>query len=107
MCREFLGYPNPSTLPEGTVTTLTGRRPDPSTLPCVLAGKSSARFKFSVTTGQAGAEARLRLQTADQSADVATAVKIRVNGRPFEALLPKGLGIQRTDAAHLAFPRHH
>jgi hypothetical protein len=104
MCREFLGYPDPSTLPEGKVTTLTGRRPDPSALPCVLAGKSLARFKFNVTTGQAGVEARLRLQTADQSADVATTVEMRINGRPFEASLSRGLGIQRSDAAHLAFP---
>jgi hypothetical protein len=104
MCREFFGYSAPTTLPEGTMTTLTGRRPDPSTLPCVLAGKSAARFKFNVDAEKAGGDARLRLHTADQAANMTTTVEIRVNGRRFEIQLPEGLGIQRSDAAHLAFP---
>ena len=31
-------------------------------------------------------------------------VEVRINGTPLEQTLPKGLGIQNTDPAHLAFP---
>jgi hypothetical protein len=104
MCREFAGYADPATLPKDTTTTVEGRRPDSSGVPCILAGKSAVRFQLRVDAGQVGTEARLRLHTADQAADVAIAVEVLVNGRRFEATLPKGLGIQRTDPAHLAFP---
>ena len=104
MCREFLGSPDPSKLPKDSETTLLGTRPAPAALPCLLAGKSAARLKFHVDAQQAAGSALLRLHTADQAANVATEVQVLVNGRRFEISLPKGLGIQQSDAAHLAFP---
>lgn len=104
MCREFLGYANPTSVSNNTETTLTGTRPDPSVLPFILTDKSVARFTFNVDAAHATTKARLRLHTADQAADQPTLVQIFVGGRKFEATLPKGLGIQSTDPAHLAFP---
>jgi beta-mannosidase len=104
MCREFCGYESPGKLPKDAKVTLVGKRPDATTLPFLLAGKSSAAFEIQVDAGHATQASRLCLHAADQAADVATAVEITVNGKRWSATLPKGLGIQRNEPSHLAFP---
>ena len=104
MCREFAGYNDPKGLPEAANTALSGRRPEASGVPCLLKGNAAARFKFTVEAGQVPGGARLRLHSADQSAAVATDLAITMNGRLSAVTLPKGLGIQDRDPAHLAFP---
>jgi hypothetical protein len=69
-----------------------------------LFSEGLARFSFDLTAAQAGKPARLRLHTADQSDSTATVVQVALNGRKLEKTLPRGLGIQRRDPAHLAFP---
>jgi len=97
MCREFAGYFKANA---GSPTVLTGNRPDTAHLPYWLDADEAARFEFNGTTGPA----RLRIHTADQAVETPTEVEITLNGRTVTKTLPKGLGIQRTDAAHLAFP---
>ena len=46
----------------------------------------------------------MRIHTADQSDASETVVQVVINGQSMEKTLPKGLGIQRKDPAHLAFP---
>ena len=70
----------------------------------VLSGNNTARFEFTCDSGQAKRPGRLRLHTADQASETPTIVEVTVNERTMERTLPKGLGIQRSDAEHLAFP---
>jgi hypothetical protein len=69
-----------------------------------LGDASSVRFEFNCNKDQATHPARLRIHTADQSDASETVVQVTINGRMIEMTLPKGLGIQRKDPAHLAFP---
>ena len=62
------------------------------------------RFEFPLSDAQAKLPARLRIHTADQAEKAPTKVVVTMNGRRMERSLPVGLGIQRTDPAHLAFP---
>ena len=66
----------------------------------VLAGGDVARFEF---TGRGTGKARLRIHTADQSPEPAI-VEVSINGRSMEKPLPRGMGIQREEPDHLAFP---
>lgn len=104
MCREFQGYAAASQAPPEGSATLIGTRPDAASLPSIVTKRSSAGFKFNVDADRAGRKATLRLHTSDQASDVASEVEILVNGRRFAVTLPKGLGIQQSEPAHLAFP---
>jgi len=104
MCREFLGYFDVNQVTNGAGTVCTGNRPDAGTLPYRLSGTGTVRFEFECTRAQAGRAARLRIHSADQAESAPTVVQITINGRELEKPLPKGLGIQRTDPAHRAFP---
>lgn len=104
MCREFQGYFERDKSTELKQPVLTGTRPDPAQMPYLLDSGESVRFEFDATKDQAKRPLRLRLHTADQSKDVATVVEARINGRTFEQSLPKGLGLQNVEPAHLAFP---
>ena len=53
---------------------------------------------------QAKHAARLQIHTADQSEKKPTKIVVTLNGQRMDGSLPAGLGIQRTDLAHLAFP---
>jgi beta-mannosidase len=64
-----------------------------------------ARFEFPLSGTQVGRPARLRIHAADQSNTTPATIAVWLNGQVLEKReLPKGLGIQRTDPAHLAFP---
>ena len=78
--------------------------PTPSQMPYRMAGASAVRFEFDCPSALARRPSRLRIHTADQSEDTPTMIEIAINGRTVEKALPKGLGIQRTEPAHLAFP---
>ncbi|MHB1767539.1 MAG: glycoside hydrolase family 2 protein [Phycisphaerae bacterium] len=104
MCREFHGYHNPEQVKDDMQTVLKGNRPDAAEIPYLLGGQGAVRFQFDLDKTQVNQPARLRIHTADQSKTTPTVVQIMVNGRSIKRTLPKGLGIQRTEPAHLAFP---
>ncbi len=104
MCREFGGYFEPGKAEAEEEVVCAGNRPDPARLPYLLKGAGAARFEFKCTRAQAGRAGRLRIHSADQSDKAPTVIQLSLNGRALENTLPKGLGIQRTDPAHLAFP---
>lgn len=104
MCREFLGYKDLCQIAVGPVQ-LTGNRPDPSKLPLLQKSNGSvSQFVFQVAVEQTSGPARLRIHTADQSCDLTALIEVKVNSRRFLQCLPKGLGMQNSDPAHLAFP---
>jgi len=106
MCREFAGYfgKDEENYPvEGVTLPLVGLASlDPPYY--LVDGKKAVRFQFPLSDTQAKRPARLRIQTADQSKETETVVETVVNGTSFEQTLPNGLGIQKTDPPHLAFP---
>jgi beta-mannosidase len=104
MCREFFGYFDKHKVKHAKPVTLSGPRQDSSVLPYRLDAQGTVHFEFAATKAQAKRPLRLRLHTADQSKDVATVVEVRINGKAFEQSLPKGLGLQNAEPAHLAFP---
>ncbi len=104
MCREFAGYFLPQSIKGTEVTNCGGNRPPADSLPYRLKVGGEARFEFNLATDQAIQPARLRLHTADQSKTDQTIIEVELNGQKMERLLPKGLGIQSRDPAHLAFP---
>ena len=104
MTREFAGYDDLSRIDEMAEVGIEGGRPDPSALPLLMNADRRVRFVFDVAQGWER-PARLRLHTADQSRSDAPLLEVTVNGRPFEAALRTGLGIQNIDPAHLAFPQ--
>jgi hypothetical protein len=104
MCREFFGYQNPGKPGQTSGPALSGKRPDPSRLPYLLGPGGAARFTFEVDAARADAPSRLRLHTADQAAAVRPLVVVSINGAHFQQELPSGLGLQRQDPSHLAFP---
>ena len=103
MTREFAGHDKPGDAGDAPVVTLEGNRPCPSQLPSLMQGDRIVRFVFDITERWEH-PARLRLHTADQHSATSTIVEATVNGRSFEADLSAGLGIQKVDPAHLAFP---
>ena len=64
----------------------------------------SFQFEFVCADAPANHPARLRIHTSDQAESAPTVVQITINGRTMEKTLSPGLGIQRTDPAHRAFP---
>ena len=104
MCREFAGYSDPNKAARAGKPAIVGSRPDPSQVSYLLSDENPVRFEFNLGAGQVKRPARLRIHTADQSDKAPTKVVITINGRLMEGTLPLGLGIQRTDPAHLAFP---
>jgi len=103
MTREYLGYTDITKISHAGELTLSGRRPDPSKLP-LLQGGGVTRFEFKIDSQQAKRPALLRVHTADQWSGTNAAIEVNVNGTVYEQILAKGLGIQNTDPAHLAFP---
>jgi beta-mannosidase len=107
MCREYQGYAEPGAI-DGTNPTLvkaSGQRADTSTMPFLLGVDGVAAWQFNVDPAHAGKPAHLVIHTADQSADAPAAIQIRLNDSSFQKTLPKGLGVQQRDPAHLAFPK--
>ena len=104
MCREFSGFSEKDKIKEVKQPALTGSRPDPAQLPYLLDGGKAARFEFPVSTAQAKYGAQLRIHTADQSKEVRAQIQVTVNGKLFEQSLSEGIGLQKTDPSHLAFP---
>jgi beta-mannosidase len=104
MCREFAGYFDVNQMTNGARTVCKGNRPDAGKLPYRLSGTGTAELSFDCTGAQANHPARLRIHTSDQADSAPTVVQISINGRTMERTLPPGLGIQRTDPAHRAFP---
>ena len=104
MCREYLGYMDVTKVNDVKPVTVKGSRPDSSTMPYILDSKGLACFEFPASESQAKGPARLRLHTADQSKDVEAVVEVTLNDKTFVQTLPSGIGIQKTDPAHLAFP---
>jgi hypothetical protein len=104
MCREYSGYFDPTKVNDVKQGMLEGTRSDPSPLPYLLDSSHAVRFVFPLRDAQAKHSARLRIHTADQAEKAPTQVAVTLNGRRMEGSLPVGLGIQRTDPAHLAFP---
>jgi beta-mannosidase len=103
-CGEFAGYFDVNHVTNGVGAVCIGNRPDAGKLSYQLSGSGTVQFEFSCTEAQANHSARLRIHTSDQAESAPTEVQITINGRTEEKLLPKGLGIQRTDPTHLAFP---
>ncbi len=104
MSREFLGYFDKNQVKKGQQVLLKGNHPDAARLPVWLDETSTVRFEFTGGKTLAARAARLRIHTADQSEASETVVRITINGRTMERTLPRGIGIQRRDPAHLAFP---
>jgi beta-mannosidase len=104
MCREFSGYFDPSKIANAGQVSVEGTRPDPSQVPYSLDSNHAVRFEFPLSDAKAKHSARLRIHTADQAEKAPTKVAVTLNGRRMEGTLPAGLGIQRTDPDHLAFP---
>jgi beta-mannosidase len=104
MCREYMGYFAPAKVHSGANVALTGNRPDAARLPYLMDSHGSATFKFNLNGVQTGHPSRLRIHTADQAPRTGTTVQITINGHAFNAELPAGFGIQKTDPAHLAYP---
>ena len=105
MCREYAGYSDVASLEGKETATLEGNRVDGARMPFLL-GKSQKRQAFQFTADEAATKlgAQLRLHTADRSPESPVRIKLTLNGKEFEANLPKGIGIQATEPFHLAFP---
>jgi beta-mannosidase len=101
MCREFKGCDNAKM--SDTSVVVEGVRPDAGVIPYRLTNVGEAAFTFDIRPDEIGGEARLRIHTSDQSLTPAV-LQATINGRTLETPLPKGLGIQRWQPAHLAFP---
>jgi len=69
-----------------------------------LSGAEIARFEFKGQRSLLSHGARLRVHTADQANPGPTVIQVIINERTVERTLPKGLGLQRSDPAHRAFP---
>jgi hypothetical protein len=104
LCREYAGYFDVKQVKDSAETLCSGPRDNASKLPYRMWDSSVARFDFECNGAQAKRPARLRIHTSDQAETSPTVVEITVNGRTMEKTLRAGLGIQRTDPAHLAFP---
>ena len=104
MCREYLGYSDPSKVVGQMQVKVEGPRPNPARVPYILDSQKSVRFEFNVSEAQSKRPLLLRIHAADQSAKTPAKVVATINGRPLEGVLPQGLGIQQSDPAHLAFP---
>ena len=104
MTREYAGYSDTASISDILDLTIAGNRPEPSALPFLMTEDRKVRFQFDSTLGWRQ-PSRLRLHTADQDSERAVRLLVTVNGVQFEGSLPAGLGIQKQDPAHLAFPQ--
>lgn len=104
MTRDYQGYSDAATISDSLDVRIAGNRPDPSALPFLMTEDRQVRFHFEIIRGWRQ-PSRLRLHTADQDSERAVQLLVAVNGVQFDGSLPTGLGIQRQDPAHLAFPR--
>ena len=104
MCREFAGYGQPPNLPGARTVELYGRRPDPGALPYLLEGQRQARFVFEAKKAQLKGRTCLRVHLSDLDSTADPVLQVAVNERRYEKTLPRGLGIQKEQPYHLAFP---
>ena len=104
MCREFAGYGQPPTLTGEATVELQGRRPDPGRLPYLLGGPRQVRFSFEAKQAQIKGPARLRIHLSDLDSTADPVLRIVVNLQHYRRALPRGLGIQKNQPYHLAFP---
>jgi hypothetical protein len=104
MCHEFAGYFDVNQISSGSGAVCAGNRADAGKLPYRMSGASTAQFEFDCSRAQAKHAARLWIHTSDQSETTPTVVAITLNGRTMQKTLRQGLGIQRTDPAHRAYP---
>lgn len=105
MCREYDGYQDASVETASSVIELEGNRIDGGKIPYILGKKVTAvKFVFCIGIEDSGRSSRLRIHTSDQERYVVTNIIVKLNGNTFSSNLPKGLGIQEADPAHLAFP---
>ncbi|MCL5099346.1 MAG: glutamine amidotransferase, partial [Candidatus Omnitrophica bacterium] len=82
MCQEFSMAANSAADAQNEPVKFSGSRPEPSTLPYLLEADAGAvQFSFQAPAGDAVLPARLRLHTADQSPETATAVEVVLNGK--------------------------
>ena len=102
--REFLGYDDSATVGATSEIVIEGRIADPATLPYLMDAGRRLRFVFDVSRAWEQ-PARLRLHTADQSDTVAPQTGSDAERSAFRAEFSTGLGIQKLDPAHLAFPQ--
>ena len=100
----YLGYDDLSVIDDMPDLRLEGNRPDPGGLPLLLTSDRGVRFGFDVAQSW-DQPARLRLHTADQDSACAPVVAVTINGKVFDGVLEPGLGIQKDNPAHLAFPQ--
>ena len=99
---RLIGQP-PSLTGKGMVE-LNGRRPDSASLPYLLGGQRQARFSFEAREAQLKRPARLRIHLSDLDATADPMLQVVVNERRYQRTLPRGLGIQKDQPYHLAFP---
>lgn len=111
MCREFLGYDDLSVLEGHREIELKGTRPDSAALPLLLVHRASTlpgpnhvRFVFKASGPEIRGKTRLRIHTADQDEANSPEIEIRANGTVLRQEVARGLGVQKTDPGHLAFP---
>lgn len=104
MTREFARNDESAQPGEVIEISIEGTRPDPAGLPYLMTIGRTVSFDFDVADDMAR-PARLRLHTADQDKRLAPQLEVMVNGKRFEATLGAGLGIQKYDPDHLAFPQ--
>lgn len=104
MCREFNGCNTPASTDSSEKSSSRGARPDAGAIAYRLDSAGNVRFTFDCPDRQLGRKAKLRIHTADQSEAAETRVAVTINGRTMEKTSSKGLGIQKTQPAHLAFP---
>ena len=83
---------------------LNGRRPDSASLPYLLGGQRQARFHFEARQAQIKEPARLRIHLSDLDSTADPVLQVVVNERRYQRTLPRGLGIQKDQPYHLAFP---
>ena len=104
MTREFARSDDKLLSADMPEICIEGKRPNPASLPYLMTDDQIVRFVFDVADNQEQ-PARLRLHTADQDSLLASELEVTVNGKRFGAMVAQGLGIQRDDPDHLAFPQ--
>jgi Beta-galactosidase/beta-glucuronidase len=101
MCREFMGYFEKEAF-NGTGNVFGGNRINADDVPFLLT--KNIQFVFDVDAAKTGEKSVLRIHASDCTEDNKSKVSIKLNGYTCEKALPKGLGIQKEEPAHLAYP---
>lgn len=104
MTREYARNEDNTQSADAPDVAIEGKRPNPAALPYLMTKDFTVSFGFDVADDR-DRSARLRLHTADQDESLAPQLQVMFNGKRFESMLGKGLGIQKDDPDHLAFPQ--